>query len=868
MEARYVEELAKEYQLYFQPLDLIGHEDNVGQKFFLPFMEAIGYNRNTDIEAKPQIRHQIVKSGREPDFGVYQYDTSSKGQALYGIVADVKRYGRELTEDMEEKLAGYCVLTGALYGILTNGQIAIFIRPKVGAVDWDYLDVVPTKKDLIEELEGKEIKYDDDQVIFAKRTVRELDEETVEEIAEKCHDTIRSQEGMAVPARLYEFSKLIVARIIDERRYKAGEQEQLLMTEKNVKEMEERHQNIRNYIQHILGSIQDEIGIFEAEEGVDLNASLLKQIISYLDEYPLWSKNMDVLGHVYEKFLMNTMTGRELGGYFTPRPIVETLVKMIDPSLNKTILDPACGSGGFLINSLMYLKEKHNLDREEDIKDASTNFSGIDLFPVIQKLSQINLWLHGDCHDNIYQANTLLLNEKTPDILTRALENPGEEGYDIILTNPPYGAKEGNKLSKEWLQEASETWQKSGYNLFESAIGRNGEPISLQPQVPFLEICMKLLKKADSPDECGRMGIVLDNGILSNTVEEAPVIRKLIKKYAVVEAIIGLPKGTFQAYGSNVIPIFMIMRRRSKMERDETNPIFRAQAQKVGLEPGQTKYKRASNEDLEQIIELWESWEPRQKNMEIIDKKLPVWSTNEWDYRIDNNFFSSSQFIAKQRLQDMVDEYDIKTLNDISEKIISGKSPHNDGDIPLIEGSNIYPNHIMPPFNKMTTEYVSDEKEDPYVTPYDLLIIQDGSPGRVTSVPAIISEEIGDMMPSNHCYLLHIKEKYKVHSAFISSFLNSRLGQALIRKYIAGSVSPTIRKPEIKNLKVPIPKDEEKSKEIMKKIEQLQRGVLKSTNFLDTSKDIEHKLQDDKYEVPNLPLNWYPKGKIPHKYEY
>lgn len=867
MEKIKVAKIAEKYNLHFMARDFSGHEDNVGQKFFVPFMEALGYDHNKDIDAKPQIKHQIVKNVREPDFGIYQYDTYSRGQAMFGIVADVKRYGRNLTEDMVEKLAGYCVLTGALYGILTNGQSAVFIRPEKGAVDWEYIDSIPTKEQLIEELESEEVEYDEDEIAFAKRTVHELDEETIEEIAGKCHDIIRSQEGMAVPKRLYEFSKLIVSRIVDERRYRRDEQDQLLITEKNVREMEDRRQDIHDYIQQILASIRDEIGIFSEGESVDLNKDLLKEIIGYLDEYPLWSENMDVLGHVYEKFLMNTMTGRELGGYFTPRPVVDTIVEMIDPSLNETVFDPACGSGGFLISPLIHLKGKHNLEGGQ-IKRASQKFGGIDLFPVIQKLSQINLWLHGDCHNNIHQANSLLLNEKTPDIVSKALKNPEANGFDIIFTNPPYGAKEGNKLSKKWLKNASETWQSEGYNLFESAFGRDGNPISLQPQVPFLELCIKLLKKSDDLEETGRMGIVLDNGILSNTVEEAPVIRNLIKEYAVVEAVIGLPKGTFYAYGSNVIPVFVLLRRQAEGEENKSRPIFRAEAKKVGLKPGETKYKKDSKEDLEKIVEFWKEWDGEQEeDLRVLDEELPIWSTKGWDYRIDNNYFSPARFIAEEKLQEMKDKYHIKTLDDVSKDITSGKSPSSGGDVPLLEGGNILPNHIDPHIKKWTSEYVDEEKENPYISPHDLIVVQDGSPGRFTSVAEILIEERGDIMVSNHCYLIKIKEEYRTHSAFISTFLNSRIGQALVRKYVAGSVSPTIRDDEINSLKIPIPKDEETSKSYKERIEELQKSVLMADKFLTPSKDIEEKLSGDR-KLPGLPVNWYPSGNTPSKYEY
>ena len=477
---------------YPSPSDLSGHEDNIGQKLLIPILTALGYD---DIREKPQLFHAITgKQKREPDYGIYEYNKRTAKRVMFGMIAEKKAYGTALTPELEEKLAGYCVLTGALYGILTNGKSIIVIKLKRGAISWDYINQIPSKSELEKELKEGKVKYKRDDIIFSKRIVGELNEEIMENIAQKCHNIIRSRKGMAVPERLYEFSKLIIARIVDERRYSEGEQNELLITAENVKLMKEKKQSIKDYIKNILKTISSEIGIFEEEETVNLDEDIIEQIIEYLDDYQLWSEKMDVLGHVYEKFLMNTMTGRELGGYFTPRPIVDLAVEIINPSFSKTILDPACGSGGFLISTLIYLKDKHNMHSKTEIKKIASYFHGMDIFPDIVKLSQINLWLHGDCHDNVYRTDSLDCTKDTPQIIIDALKNSSERGVDFILTNPPYGAEEGNKLTKDRLKSINKKWHKKGINLYECAYGDKGI-INLQPQVPFIELCIKLLKE-------------------------------------------------------------------------------------------------------------------------------------------------------------------------------------------------------------------------------------------------------------------------------------------------------------------------------------------------------------------------------------
>ena len=841
--------------------ELSGHEDNIGQKLLIPILTALGYD---DIREKPQLFHAITgKQKREPDYGIYEYNKSSAKRTMFGMIAEKKAYGATLTHEIEEKLAGYCVLTGALYGILTNGKSIIVIKPKRGAICWDYINQIPSKSELENELKESKVKYKRDDIIFSKRIIGELNEEIMENIAQKCHNIIRSRKGMAVPERLYEFSKLIVSRIVDERRYSEGKQQELLITAENVKLMKEKKQNIKDYIKNILKTISSEIGIFNEEETVNLDDDIIEQIIEYLDDYQLWSEKMDVLGHVYEKFLMNTMTGRELGGYFTPRPIVDLVVKITDPSFGKTILDPACGSGGFLISSLIYLKDKHNMHSKNEIKTIASTFYGMDIFLVIAKLSQINLWLHGDCHDNVYRTDSLDLTNDTPKIIVDALKNPSEKGFDFILTNPPYGADEGNKIPKERLKTMSEKWHKNGINLYECVYGSKGM-INLQPQVPFIELCIKLLK------EGGKLGVVIDNGILSNVTEEAPVIRKIIKKYCIIEAVIGLPKGSFRAYGSNVIPVILIVRK--KYENEEQGSVFRAEARKIGLIPGRTDYVKDSDADLIKIYDLWNKFgsEREKKECVIYDDKLPIWITLGDDYRIDNNFFSPSAIEATKIVHNFGGyEYEIKKLDEIKEIITNGISPSSNGDIPILKGSNIQPNYILPAFSKFGI--LQETNKEFLVEEGDILMVKDGSPGTVTAISKVFTENYEKSFASYHLHLIRLKGEYKKHAFFISSFLNSKVGQALVRKYISGSVSPTIRGypkkvggvqeiGEVGKIEVLIPKDEKISVKVREEIEQLQQNVISSRDFLKSSMVLDSKINPNG-KLPALPINWMPGGK-------
>jgi len=845
------------------PGDLIGHEDNVGEKLLMPIFAVLDYDWQKDVRHKPRLSHVIIsKSGLEPDYGICQYGETKEKSPLYGMVADVKRYGTKLTENMVEKLAGYCGLTGALYGVLTNGAQLIIIRPTRGVVEWKYIDKIPSRSELLKELTTPPTIYKKDDITYAKRIIKELDERAVEKIAERCHEIIRSRKGLAVPSRLFEFSKLLVARIMDERRYKEGEQKELLITSENIKLLRGKKAKIKEYVEEILGTVRDEIGIFQKGETIDLPSEVVEEIIDYLDEYPLWSEKMDVLGHIYEKFLMNTMTGQELGQYFTPRPIIDLMIRMVNPSLKHSVLDPACGSGGFLINALLHLKNKHNITDKKQVKEIAQNFYGIDVFEIVVKLSQINLWLHGDCHDNIIRADSLDP-EQTPKFVLGILK--GKEGFDTILTNPPFGAKGGSRLSESYIQSINGKWKKKGTNLFECAYW-TGKLKSIQPQSGFMELCIKLLKEPKKKGNGGRLGIVVDNGLLSNTTKEAPSIREIIKRDCIVEAIIGLPKGTFWAYGSNVIPSFVILRR--KRPEEEQGSIFRAEANKIGLVPSKKDYVQTSCEDLDKIYEYWEKWKEekgwREPNLKVYDMKLPIWSIKEDDYRLDNNFFSPSSIKALEMINDMKEKGLIeleKLKNLIEMQIMTGTTPEEEATaIPIIEGINIEPNYVNPVFVKFTSE-IEEERSCLKLKESDLLIVKDGSPAAITVVSKPILEKFEILLPSHHVYLIRLKEEYKKYAYYIAAFLNSKVGQAILRRYISGSVSPSIRSDELGEVDIVVPKKKEEYERIKEEIESLQKNIISVMDeFLTASNEIEKKI-NPRDVLPKLPINWMPAGK-------
>lgn len=586
--------------------ELRGHEDTVGIKFLLSLLEASGFDRNADLQLKPTLTHAILGGKtRAPDWGILRY-SPSPGTSCFAMVADTKPLDEKL-EKWEDKLAGYVGLAGALYGILTNGREVVIIKPTRGVVAWDYLSDLPDKAVLLQELKQPR-EYEKHEVVYAARLLEDVTNKTVEDIANFCHDVIRTRTGWNVPERLYEFSKLLLVRIVDEMHYSRGDRKELRISEENLVNLKAKGVVITDYVNDQFAAVRQELQIFESSENIDLPEDVIIQVVQRLDPYRLWvgydvESQIDILGTVYEKFLMKTMTGQELGQYFTPRSIVDMLIAMMDLKRRQAVVDPACGTGGFLISALNHLAKKYNLATVEDLKEHASYVRGIDTASTTRKLCQINLWLHGDCSDNTERADSLDP-DQAPNWLEAALRDPEQAGFHFVLTNPPFGSKPSNRYPVAEVARRTKRWQEKNVNLFECAI--SPPKIGLEPQSLFVELCIKALKKPKLAGEGGRLGIIIHNGLLSNIQNEEPIVRRIIVQECILEAVIGLPKGTFKPYGSNVIPVALVLRRKAPGEKQ--GPIFRAEVSKIGFMPGYSRFREDSFRDIRSVLKHWQQW--------------------------------------------------------------------------------------------------------------------------------------------------------------------------------------------------------------------------------------------------------------------
>ena len=308
--------------------------------------------------------------------------------------------------------------------------------------------------------------------------------------------------------------------------------------------------------------------IFAKSDSIELQPATLAYIVSQLQMYSLLESDVDVKGKAYEEIVGSNLRG-DRGEFFTPRNVVQMMVKMVNPTENQLVVDPACGTGGFLIAAMNHVVDgikEHVLSsgrrpeiREQAIRDRVQKFLrdgliGMDFNPELVKATKMNMVMNNDGSGGLFQANSLA----SPHTWTDELRRRSLVGnVDVILTNPPFGSKipiddpailEQYDLGRQWsYDEASDVWI------------RKDETTSRPPEILFIERCVQLLKPGT-----GVVAMVLPDGILGNP--GLGFVRQWLLENTVIMASVDMHPDTFQP-GTSVQTSVLVVRRKSDEEK-------------------------------------------------------------------------------------------------------------------------------------------------------------------------------------------------------------------------------------------------------------------------------------------------------------
>lgn len=383
----------------------------------------------------------------------------------------------------------------------------------------------------------------------------------------KCHDTIWNGGEFKPDAAFSEMCKLIFVKIADEKDTDQGKPYAFqIVTNEDDKALGQRIRKL--YESHR----QRDAEVFNEE--IKVSDSKITTVVAHIESLSLSKTDLDTKGVAFETFQRDYFTG-DAGQYFTPRELVEFCVQMMQPSAKDRVLDPCCGSGGFLLHALDAVRSEAN--RKHQINEpqhwahwhdfAKDNLFGIEINRDIARVAKMNMIVHDDGHTNVMAGNALR------PIKDFHAQNAGFKpaSFDLIMTNPPFGAT---------AKDADMPTLKDEFELFnrEDGKGRRKPLAQQKSEILFLERICQFLKPG-----VGRAAVVVPDGILTNSSLQN--VRDWLLAHFQVLAVISLPQFAFAHYGAGVKASLLFLRKLSERETvADGTPIFMALAEKIGYD--------------------------------------------------------------------------------------------------------------------------------------------------------------------------------------------------------------------------------------------------------------------------------------------
>ncbi len=626
---------------------------------------------------------------------------------------------------------------------------------------------------------------------------------------EEIHNFIYANDGLSTQQTLEEFIKILFIKVIDEK----TKEKNFYIEDSEFEQIKSSRKSERllNRINNLFtNTIQEYSDLFDKGDKIKLSPLSLANTINKLQDFSLISSSNDAKGLAFQKFLSHQeKDGR--GQFFTPEPIIDFCVSIIQPKPNETIIDPACGSGGFLNSSFNYIL-KHN-ENVNINKVVSENLYGLDINKSIARIAKMKLLLEANVETNVKCINSLT---DYDEVLLKVKIDKASKGFDIVLTNPPFGT--AGKISDKKILSSFDLgykWKKVNENEFEKTKKLHTGQVA---EILFIERCIDLLK------EGGRMGIVLPNGHFENPSLE--YLRYYIKQRTKILGIVNLPQETFIPYGTGVKTSLLFVQKDTP-NLDREYPLFFSQIRKIGYQGnknGSPIYKKDNfgnvlrdleknpiiDEDLTTVIEDYKKFH---KTKIIETENSYSIQYNELNGRFDYDFYSPKY----RKLIDIIEKNNAVRLADVVEvvKTKSKKLANKNLTIEYVELSDV---------NTPSLEIINSTKmlvhELPSRASYDIkegdiiTAIAGNSIGSRKHATALVDDKFSDAICTNGFRVLR---NFKIDRYYLLYYLKSEYFLRQVKMLRTGAAIPNISDNDFKNLLISIP-NEKKMKEISEKV--------------------------------------------------
>lgn len=592
-------------------------EEEVRQRYVCRLVDSYGYGIKQMGEEVKVTNSQRGQGAARADIVIWRNEEDKRKGKNALIVVECKAENVTIRQADYFQGYNYAAWAGAKFFVTTNLKETRIFK----VVE----DAMPKKLEEIADIPSADMVDDDKKIKAMLLQTKAFTRDEFSRLLFKCHNIIRNNDKLSPEAAFDEISKILFIKIRYERTNSGTQifsKEEFLKQKKMYDAVKSKESP--DYYQFLFNKTKEDFAkdhLFDENETIKIRENSFEQIVKELQVYNLSTTSDDVKGIAFEQFLGRTFRG-ELGQFFTPRTIVDFMVSVLDPQEGEYICDPCCGSGGFLIRAFEYVREHIENEvevRKEDVKKSlftddysklpkkeqekndqkvidafskmnyeldinnpmgrlrSLSFDciyGTDANPRMARTAKMNMIMHGDGHGGVHHHDGLL-----------NVNGIWEGRFDVILTNPPFGARIDKELKIteadrftdiEKIKAYEKRYGKENYdNALKQVNDHIDQPIldlfqigkfSGLTEVLFIERCLNLLKPG------GRMGIVLPEGVLNNT--NLQKVRDFVESKAKTLLIVSIPQDVFMAAGATVKPSLLFFKKFTENEAEEYNRIY------------------------------------------------------------------------------------------------------------------------------------------------------------------------------------------------------------------------------------------------------------------------------------------------------
>jgi len=780
-------------------------ETDAVQVFSRRLVEDYGYPK-AHLRTRPQYRVKPTPSGSGKSYpiDIAVFAGPAQRHSDLRIVVECKRRTRR---DGLHQLKTYLDMCPAELGVWFNGEDHHYVRKVLhpdGSRSWEELPNIPRHGQRIEDI-GRYRRQD----LVKPSNLRAVFRDLRNHLAGNAPGITRDE------ALAQEVISLLFCKIYDEvntgRRdaveFRCGHNEAPCSVEKRILDL----------FDQVKVEYPD---VFDESDRIHLDSVSLAYIVGELQPYCVTEADRDAIGEAFEVFIGPALRGAE-GQFFTPRNVVRALVEMVDPKPGEMVIDPACGSGGFLTVALEHVwqeLEMEGLDkgwspvqldrRKREV--ATRTFRGLDKDSFLAKVTKAYMAIIGDGRGGVFRVDSSLQRpDEWPEVV-RAAVPVGR--FDVVLTNPPFGKKirvTGAGLLSQF--DLGHKWEQ------DKVLGRRGLSTALlrdqAPQMLFLERCLDLLKPG------GRLGIILPESLFGSP-SYGHIVEWLMGRARVI-AVVAMPEALFKTsgkIGTHTKVCIVVLQKRAGLP-DPGEDIFMADAKWCGHDSRGNDTLRRNPEGTVELLDdvpvVADRFRAIRSGREVAQDHL--------GFTMARRNLAGTVLIPKyydpelqRQVEVLAQSHDMAPLESFGETlrittgIEVGKMAYGTGDVPFIRTSDLSNWELKADPKQGVSEDLYAELRARFadkldVREGDILMVKDGT--YLVGTSAVVSRLDTRIIYQSHLYKIRVEDPDVIDPWLLFAALNSPIVKRQIRaKRFTQDIIDSLGN-RLLEIRVPIPKD-------------------------------------------------------------